>query len=298
MIKLNFNQLYYFFVVASEGSIKAATKKLHVTQPTISNQIKQLEEFLGFQLFKRKHRKLELNEHGIELLGKAEKIFLMADEMVRTSTGKLAQTRQKIRIGALPSLPNSFIHDLTFKLWKDPTNAVSIIHADLVTMIRMLDEDKLDLILSDEPYNKSKRRYKSYNLGSQRIVAVANQKFSSLKKHFPKSLDGTPYVSYSKQSRIQDDLEYYFKIENIHPDCIGEVDDVTLMRVGAEKGLGFAIMPYIAAKESLKRKELVLLGELENIKCNGWVITTTFGSQNIAIRKAISYYMHKKSKAN
>ncbi len=46
MDRINLNKLYYFYVVAKEGSVKAASTKLHLTQPTISAQVKQLEEDL------------------------------------------------------------------------------------------------------------------------------------------------------------------------------------------------------------------------------------------------------------
>ena len=56
MTRLNYNHLYYFYVIAHECSIKSACSKLNLTQPTISDQLKNLEEDLGQDLFYRQHR--------------------------------------------------------------------------------------------------------------------------------------------------------------------------------------------------------------------------------------------------
>ena len=68
MYNLNYNQLYYFYVVATHGSIKKACDKLNLTQPSISGGIKTLEESLGVKLFDREYRKLTLNIFKIIIL--------------------------------------------------------------------------------------------------------------------------------------------------------------------------------------------------------------------------------------
>lgn len=82
MYNLNYNQLYYFFIVANLGSIKEACKELHLTQPSISAGIKNLETNLGVQLFNRGYRKLTLNSNGMLIYSKAEKIFSLGEELL------------------------------------------------------------------------------------------------------------------------------------------------------------------------------------------------------------------------
>ena len=62
MDRFNFNHLFYFYVVAKEGSIKLAAEKLHISQPTISDQIKLLEEHFQCSLFERRNRALFLTK--------------------------------------------------------------------------------------------------------------------------------------------------------------------------------------------------------------------------------------------
>ena len=61
---INYHHLLYFKVIAEEGSISRAAQVLRLGQPTLSAQLKQLEEALGVTLFERSHRRLSLSEHG------------------------------------------------------------------------------------------------------------------------------------------------------------------------------------------------------------------------------------------
>ena len=289
LLNLNFNQLYYFYVVATEGSIKSATKKLHVTQPTISNQLKLLEDSLGYRLFERKNRRLEINEKGEALLQKAEKIFVLAEEMIHEANFGFTTKRDKIRIGALPSLPNIFIHKFCLKIWKDPSYSLSILQAPLQELVEKLNNNKIDLILTDSNYQKTRNRYRAFNLGYQRIVVVASPGFANLKKGFPKSLQGQAYLGFTRQGQLQDEIDNFFQNNSVKPDRIGEVDDITLARVVAEKGICFSILPLDAVREPLRQKQLIKIAELPELKANFWAITTKLGAQKVAIRKAIQY---------
>ena len=82
MYKINFNHLYYFLMIAKEGSIVRASKKLHMTQPALSHQLRLLEEDLGKKLFDRVGRRLEINKNGELVREYATKIFRHSEEML------------------------------------------------------------------------------------------------------------------------------------------------------------------------------------------------------------------------
>ena len=67
--------LQYFLAVAREQSISGAAEALHLSQPTLSRQLKELEDELGKQLFIRSNRKITLTEEGMLLRKRAEEIF-------------------------------------------------------------------------------------------------------------------------------------------------------------------------------------------------------------------------------
>ena len=79
---LNYHHLRYFWTVAKEGSLARAAAKLHVSQPSISEQIRELESALGENLFQREGRNNKLTDAGQIVLGFAEEIFALGGEMM------------------------------------------------------------------------------------------------------------------------------------------------------------------------------------------------------------------------
>ena len=75
--------LQYFLMVAREENITRAAKQLHMTQPTLSRQLMQLEDELGKPLFIRGKRKIELTDEGVLLRRRAEEILLLIKQNKR-----------------------------------------------------------------------------------------------------------------------------------------------------------------------------------------------------------------------
>ncbi len=294
MNRINLNKLYYFFIVAKEGSIKAASKKLNLTQPTISTQIHQLEDDLGFQLFDRKHRKLNITTKGRLILKKADKIFELTDELNSTIPTISKNKRTKFRVGAIQSLSNSFIFDFSLKLWRDSSVSVSVTQGSFADLKEKMDNDKIDIILTDGPY-KNKTKYKSVSLGRAKVVAVGNNSIRIKKSDFPLALTSHNYLAFSNQGRLQDDIEYFFHRKKIAPEVIGSVDDVTLMKVITEKSNCFCILPYKAVKESIQQKKVKLLGEIKEIQAGLWAVIPSHSANNVFIKKLLKdYFIRKK----
>src|SRR5215204_3778902 len=79
---LNYNHLHYFWVVARAGGVVRASEELLVSQPTISNQVKELEAALGHRLFDRVGRGLRLTEAGRVAFNYANEIFSLGQELL------------------------------------------------------------------------------------------------------------------------------------------------------------------------------------------------------------------------
>ena len=91
--------LQYFLAVAREQSISGAAEVLHLSQPTLSRQLKDLEEELGKQLYIRGNRKITLTEEGMLLRKRAEEIT----ELMRKTESEIAQSEDTIA-GDIPSV--------------------------------------------------------------------------------------------------------------------------------------------------------------------------------------------------
>jgi DNA-binding transcriptional LysR family regulator len=105
-------QLRYFVAVAEELSFSRAARKLHIAQPPLSRQIKQLEQELGFSLFLRSTRQIALTEAGARYLAEIRTIFDTLEAARRAAHALAAQPAWELQIGHLPSLTVQFLPPL------------------------------------------------------------------------------------------------------------------------------------------------------------------------------------------
>ncbi|MFQ5709245.1 MAG: LysR substrate-binding domain-containing protein [bacterium] len=269
---VNFNQLYYFWIIAKEGSIKKASEKLRLTPPGLSGQLRYLEEFLGKKLFDREIRKLVLNDTGRIAFDYAGNIFKQSEEMVRAIQQPKPKKQTLLRIGVLPSLSKTHIHDFIFPLWKDKYVSVTVVENKLDELIFQLGQGELELILSDRPSFIKSRRFRSFKLKPRKIIAVGSQSFISAKKLFPKSLSGLPLLHLTQHSHLRSEIDDYFEMHNVNPQIIGEADDVALLRLGAERGVGITILPQNTVHQAISSGRLFKLGELKGINSDMWAM--------------------------
>ena len=110
---MNFKHLRYFWTVAKAGGVMRAGEQLHTTPQTLSGQIKQLEGWLGHDLFRKRGRGLELTSEGRVALGYAEQIFALGDELeksIRLSRGQ--EKPLEFRVGVADSIAKSVAYHL------------------------------------------------------------------------------------------------------------------------------------------------------------------------------------------
>lgn len=100
MQHLDLKLLRSFAAVARESSVTRAAERLHLTQPTVSGQIKELEQILGFLLFHRTSRSVTLSEQGARLLPKVEALLEGAEEVRRDAEEMQHATTTQFRLGA------------------------------------------------------------------------------------------------------------------------------------------------------------------------------------------------------
>ena len=100
MLHLDFKLLRSFAAVASERSVTRAAERLNLTQPTVSGQIKELEQALGFLLFHRTSRKVSLSDEGRRLLPKVESLLAMAEDVRHEAEAMQDAAARHFRLGA------------------------------------------------------------------------------------------------------------------------------------------------------------------------------------------------------
>ncbi len=151
MIAFSFRQLEYFVAAAEHGSISAAARARHVSQPSVSQAVAQLEEVLGETLFRRQvSRGLELTPAGQRLLGRARDILALAAGLVTEGAGEAARGLSgQLSLTCFQDLGAYYAPRLLAGFRRlHPHVAVTLFEADLATVHRALTAGKAELALT------------------------------------------------------------------------------------------------------------------------------------------------------
>lgn len=268
---LNYHHLYYFRAIANEGGIARAAEKLRIGQPTLSAQLKQLEDMVGKSLFERRNRKLILTEAGRAALDYANEIFRLGEEMIEVLQDKTSEDQPHLQIGALDGVPKSVIRSIVMEAYKVAPCTVSILEGKGDELLRELRTHKIDLIVSNYPSQAMEEtQVFSRSVAKLPVYVYGAKKFQNLKKSFPKSLDGKAFVLPTSHSKLRHDLNHYFKLHGLRIQPVAETQDTSLQKILAEHGVGLA--PFSEVK-GVSDESLLRLGKLEEVYEEIWLIS-------------------------
>lgn len=271
MDRLNFNHLFYFYVVSKEGSIKASAEKLHVSQPTISDQIKLLEKYFDSKLFDRKNRSLHLTKEGKLALQYAEKIFDLSNEITFRLRNNIEVPKKSLDIGITHFMSHYFLYETILPLFDQNEVSINVKENERHLLLADLEEGNIDMIFTDSK-DAISSSMGSYRVGANKTFAVAHKKYRKHKKNFPDSLNSIPYFNYTNESFLKYEIELFFTKNGLTPRIIGEADDLDLFELVTEKGLAFTIVPEGAKNRLCLNKDIIVLGELEELQTSVWGI--------------------------
>ena len=260
---LNFNHLYYFHVIAREGSLARATKVLNVSQPTLSQQLRQFEDHMGRELFGRKGRSLELNEDGKYIFTYTSKIFTEAESLITGFTySQKVGTRAQYSVGVTPSASKNYATSLLRPLFMDETLGVKVTEGDLETLLSGLYASELDFIITENTStNLINKNVEQVLITEPKYYFVCGKKFKKEIKDIPKDLHETPYFKYSINNQLQKEVDRYFFSNDTLPSVVGESDNVNIIASATEINHCFSILPSSVITNAVEEKRLRILGE-------------------------------------
>jgi LysR family transcriptional regulator, transcriptional activator of nhaA len=263
---MNYNHLFYFWNIAKEGSIKSASHKLNLSQPTLSDQLKTLEESIGDKLFNRTSRKLILNERGKQVFKYANKMFKISDELNEALLNKESKNYRKMTIGFVPSIAKGRIYEILLPFLNHDEFIMKVIEGEYDFINKAFEMDELDMIVCENPAYHLGEEYLLFKLEESTFYIVCAPKYKGALEEFPKSLSEIPFLNYTSRSSIQHQIFEYFYSQSIRLKIIGEVDDVNIIRIFTQNGHCFSILPKSVIVDSIKEGKLIVLSKLDDIK--------------------------------
>ena len=153
---LNYHHLRHFWMIARHRSVTRAAEKLKISQSTLSEQLAELEDWLGQPLFDRRGRELHLTDAGRVALEHAETIYTTGHELI-TRFRQSGETQQRVlRLGAVGPLSKNLQFDFIQPILADTRTKVIVVAGALDELTRQLHEHKVDLVLSNIPVRAAK----------------------------------------------------------------------------------------------------------------------------------------------
>ena len=273
---LNFHHLRYFWTVARKGGVRKAAEELHVSQPSISAQLKLLEEALGEKLFKRSGRNLVLTEVGHLVLTYADEIFSAGRELMSAVKQRPGVRALRLSVGMTDAL-SKFIGFQILKpafYFSQPVHVVCR-QAEIGPLVNQLQAHRLDLVLADEPASSNlKAKTFNHRLGRSGITFCASPQIAKkLKRNFPKSLHQAPALLPSDNMGMREPLEKWFYAKGIRPRLVAEFEDAGLMNVAASAGLGFTMVHSVVDKVALEHFGLKAIAKVKECTSDFYAIT-------------------------
>lgn len=238
---MEFRVLKYFLAVAREKNISKAAKSLHLSQPTLSKQLKELEEELGVTLFERGNREIRLTEEGLFLLSRGNEILNLV-EKTTINLRKDEVVTGEIYVGGGETRAMSLIAKVTKRMMDDyPEIKIYLYSGNADDVMEKLDNGLLDFGIVVNPTNKQK--YKSISLPQTDkwgLLVRSNHFLAENEAITPEDLRGVPLLI-SQQRLVSDQISEWFgnNLDQLH--IVGSYNLLYNASLMVEEGVGCAL---------------------------------------------------------
>jgi LysR family transcriptional activator of nhaA len=274
--ELNYHHLRYFWTVAREGSIAKACGVLHVSQSTISGQLRELEKSLGEPVFSRTGRTLRMTATGRLIKEYCDGIFSLGNELQQV-LGGAAGRRSRLVIGIADALSKLMVYRLLAPALQvaDPPR-LECSEGRTERLVADLATNQLDLVLSDAPLAPG-LRIKAYShlLIECPLAVFAPAGVPALvacRQGFPTSLHDAPLLMPSGSAQ-RTALDNWLAEGGLVPRIVAECQDGALLKAFGHAGVGLFPGPAAISAEICRMYQAVEIGRIASVPERIWAIT-------------------------
>ncbi len=274
---LNYHHLLYFWAVAKHGSVARASSELRLAQPTLSGQIRLLEQMLGEKLFQRRGRNLVLTDVGRVAFDYANEIFSLGTELVRSVKERRGGPALRVAVGVSNVFPKSFVRRILEPVFAlgEQVRVVCKESPSPATFLADFAAQRIDVVLADRRAPSSQVRLFSHLLGECGTAFLASPALAkALRRNFPRSLDRAPFLLPGDESTLRQSLEQWLDKRRVYPSATSELDDSALATVLGEAGFGVFAVPDVVADELVKNHDLALVGRASDVRQSFYAISS------------------------
>ena len=286
MAPINFHHLHLFRTVARAGTLARAAAELHLTEPTVSTQIKALEQQFGQPLFSRTTRRLQLTDAGQTALRYADDIFSLSDELKQAMAGVAGDRPRRFLVGIADVVPKMIAYRLIEPALRLPEGITLSCNEDTPErLVAALSVHALDLLITDAPVTPAAHvRAFNHLLGECGTTIFGTPELASrYRGAFPASLQGAPFLLPLHASTIRRALDSWFQEQDVVPSVTGEYADSALMKVFGQNGYGLFAAPAVLEAEVMQQHGVEVVGRLPGLRQQFYAISAERRIQHPAV---------------
>ena len=239
---MDLKQLKYFVTVAEEGTISAAAKKLYMSQPPLSTQMKLIEQELGCQLFERGQKHIRLTQSGKLLYERAQTMLKMEVVMRQDLAACAREEKDTIRIGVVSSVICTRAGEWISEFLAENSGVrFEIFESDTYSLIEKLRADIVHAVLVRTPFPENE--FAVHPLAEEKMLAVCQRgRFSGAVTL--RELSVQPLILYRRWEAI---IREEFTRCGLELHCVCVCDDARTAVNLAERTAGISLVPASAA---------------------------------------------------
>ncbi len=259
MLHLTFRQLSVFEAVARHLSFSRAAQELHLTQPAVSMQIKQLEENVGTSLFEQLGKKIYLTEAGHELYHYSRAIAQQLSEAEAVLGELKGLKRGKLKI-SVASTANYFAPQLlaTFSQ-RFPTVTVSLNVTNRQALLVQLANNEMDMAIMGQPPDGQDLVAESFMENPLVVIAPVTHPLVQEKNIPLRRLEQETFLMREEGSGTRIAMERYFEAHRVKIRAGMEMSSTEAIKQGVQANLGLGVVSLHTVELELEAKRLSLL---------------------------------------
>ena len=275
-LPFNHRHLYYFWVVAKEGSMSRAAERLDMAVQTVSAQVRELERELGCQLLKPAGRGLALTEAGSVALQQAEQIFQLSQALPEQVLATAQTPSVRLAVGIADGLPKLEVQRLLQPVLGVAHLRLVCDDGEMADLIADLVLHKLDVVLTDHPApSNSDLKVHSHSLGVSDIGWYGSPHWwARSHEGFPASLQHVPVLLPTTHSVVRSQIDRWLSQRGLRPRISGEIEDSALLETFGSTDLGVFPAAMATQKDLLRRSGVKLIGACDGVQEHYYAIST------------------------
>ena len=266
---MELRQLRYFVAVAEDGNISRAAKRIFLTQPALSRQIKALEDEIGQCLLKREAHSIRLTPVGEALLREARELIQHAEQVLERV--RAAGRGVRLRIGYAPSLAAGMLSVAVANFTQTHPNArVELFDLSTEEMLTGLENDKLDVALSVGQQRRTRGlNWTPLMQAPWQLVVNSNHPLARRSQVTPAEVAREPLLVFCQRDYPEywDIIAGWLRAHRQRPRIAGEYDGLESLMAAVESGLGVALLTSRTAHRVPERVRLKKLSAAPEPVC-------------------------------